>query len=97
MRYPEPRWYWRYLTDADIQQMKNSLSLCSTEQVSDKRSPCYDMRKALDEGGYYYPDKSVALYLFLNAIVAVAGFGIIFGLTYLLPAIARRYWRWLNT
>jgi hypothetical protein len=33
----------------------------------------------------------VVLYLLLNMAVAVAGFGIIFGLTYLLPAVIRRY------
>jgi hypothetical protein len=42
-----------------------------------------------------YP--SVAKYLAYNAAAMVAGFGIIFGLTILLPAVARRYWRWLNT
>ena len=43
------------------------------------------------------PRPSMTIYLLMNAAVAVASFGIIFGLTYLLPAVARRYWRWLNT
>jgi hypothetical protein len=37
------------------------------------------------------------MYLAINAVAATAGFVIIYGLTFLLPALARRYWRWLNT
>jgi hypothetical protein len=58
---------------------------------------CRFEQKALEEGGVYGPRPSMPLYLLLNAAVAVAAFGIIFGLTYLLPALARRYRRWLNT
>jgi hypothetical protein len=43
------------------------------------------------------PTPSLTLFLLLNLAVSVAAFGIIFGLTHLLPAVARRYWRWLNT
>jgi hypothetical protein len=48
------------------------------------------------ETSYVYAP-SIPLYLVLNAAVAIAVFVLIFGLTYLLPALARRYWRWLNT
>ena len=58
---------------------------------------CLAEQKALEEGGYYVRGQSTPLYLALNAAVAVAAFVVIFGLTYLLPALARRYWRWLNT
>jgi hypothetical protein len=34
------------------------------------------------------------MYLAINAVAATAGFVIIYGLTFLLPALARRYWRW---
>ena len=57
---------------------------------------CRFEQKALEEGGVYGPRPSMPLYLLLNAAIAVAAFGIIFGLTYLLPALARRYRRWLN-
>jgi hypothetical protein len=52
--------------------------------------------KALEEGGYYARGRSKPLYLALNAAVAVSAFVVIFGLSYLLPALARRYCR-LNT
>jgi hypothetical protein len=53
-------------------------------------------RKYLDEGGFYAPEPSVVFYLLLNAAVAAASFGATFALTYLLPALIRRYWKWLN-
>jgi hypothetical protein len=53
--------------------------------------------KKLQAGGEYKSGFSAPKYLALNAAAALAGFGTIFGLTYLLPALVRRYWRWLNT
>jgi hypothetical protein len=91
-----PRWQtWRPLIDAE--QMKVNLARCSSAELSDEGSSCQWHRKALDDGGYYAPEPSVVLYLLLNMAVAVAGFVIVFGLSYLLPALTRRYWRWLNT
>ena len=58
---------------------------------------CRVQQKALEEGGYYGRGRSKPLYLALNAAVAVVAFAVIFALTYLLPALARRYWRGLNT
>jgi hypothetical protein len=52
-------------------------------------------RKALRDGGEF--EFSEPKYLALNLATALAGFVVIFGLAYLLPAIGRRYWRWLNT
>ena len=54
-------------------------------------------RRGLLRQGEYFSYFSVPKYLALNAGAAIAGFGIIFGLSYLLSALARRYWRWLNT
>jgi hypothetical protein len=54
---------------------------------------CRYWQKALEEGGRYGPGLSTQLYLALNAAVAAMAFVVIFGLTYLLPALARRYWR----
>jgi len=42
-----------------------------------------------------YP--STSKYLGINATAAAVGFVIIYCLTFLLPALARRYWRWLKT
>ena len=58
---------------------------------------CRAQQKALEEGGYYGRGRSKPLYLALNAAVAVSAFVVIFGLSYLLPALARRYWRWIKT
>jgi hypothetical protein len=58
---------------------------------------CRYEQKALEEGGGYGPRPSTLIYLAINAATATAAFGGIFCLTYLLPALARRYWRWLNT
>jgi hypothetical protein len=58
---------------------------------------CRFNQKAYADGGVYGPRPSVLLYALLNAGVSVAAFGIIYALTFLLPAVARRYWRWLNT
>jgi hypothetical protein len=83
MRYPELPWYKHYFTVAEIQQIKDNIArLCSKEELS---SVCNDERQSLEKGSYYYSEPSVVLYLLLNAGVAVAAFGVIFGLTYLLP------------
>jgi hypothetical protein len=58
---------------------------------------CRYFQKTLKEGGYYMYGPAIPLYLALNAAVAIVAFVLIFGLTYLLPALVRRYWRWLNT
>jgi hypothetical protein len=50
----------------------------------------------LEEGGVYGPRPSRLLYLAINAAAAIVGFGVTSGLTYLLPALVRRYWRWLK-
>ena len=57
---------------------------------------CRFEQKALEDGGVYGPRPSMPLYLTLNAAVALVTFGIIFGLTFLVPALALRYWRWLK-
>jgi hypothetical protein len=68
-----------------------------SKMMKAEHKSCRFEPKALEEGVVYGPRSSMPLYLLLNAAVAVAGFGIIYGLTFLLPALARRYWRWLNT
>ena len=56
---------------------------------------CENWRQELLRGGLR--DFSEPKYLALNLATALAGFVVVFGLAYLLPAIARGYWRWLNT
>jgi hypothetical protein len=58
---------------------------------------CRFEQKALEEGGVYGPRPSATLYILLNAGISALTFGVVYGLTFLLPALARRYWRWLNT
>ena len=93
-----PKWQtWRSLTAEGRQQITKNLSECRPSELSADGSWCPWYRKSLEEGGYYAPAPSIVLYLLSNVGVAVAGFSIIFGLTYLFPALIRRYWRWLNT
>ena len=58
---------------------------------------CQEGQRRLKAGGDYkeYPD--TLKYLGINAATAGSAFAVIFGLTYLLPALARRYWQWLKT
>jgi hypothetical protein len=58
---------------------------------------CTGQKLQLERGGDFddYPD--TLKYLIINVAAAGSTFVIIFGLTYLLPALSRRYWRWLNT
>jgi hypothetical protein len=58
---------------------------------------CQWDRGRLEAGGDFgnYPD--TLKYLAINAATAGSAFAVIFGLTYLLPALARRYWQWLKT
>ena len=58
---------------------------------------CLGPIQDLKRGGEEHAFKSTAMYLAINALAAAAGFVIVYGLTFLLPALARRYWRWLNT
>ena len=58
---------------------------------------CNRYLKVWNAGGAIYQDFSLSKYLALNVLAAAAGFAAIFGLSYLLPALSRRYWRWLNT
>jgi hypothetical protein len=53
-------------------------------------------RRGLLQNGKYYSNFSAPKYLALNVVAAVAGFVGIFGLAMVLPALVRRYWRWLR-
>jgi hypothetical protein len=52
--------------------------------------------KTLESGETIHSYSRAPKYLAINAAVVVVSFALIFGLTYFLPALARRYWKWLN-
>jgi hypothetical protein len=80
-----------------IAYMKNTNNCQLVDQANDLAlKACRFEQKALEEGGSYGPRPSMLLYLAINAAAMVIAFGAVFGLTYLLPALVRRYWRWLN-
>jgi hypothetical protein len=58
---------------------------------------CQEGQRRLERGGDFkeYPD--TLKYLTINVATAGSAFVEVFALTYLLPALAHRYWRWLNT
>ncbi len=58
---------------------------------------CRHSKERLDQGGDYESHPDLLKYLALNAGVAVAMFATIFGLAFVIPALLRRYWKWLNT
>jgi hypothetical protein len=58
---------------------------------------CFDQEMQLRDGGHFEDYPGDLKYLAINAATAVSAFVVVFGLTYLLAAIGRRYWRWLNT
>ena len=58
---------------------------------------CIKRRELLRNGGQSDWQYSALQYWTWNVGTSAAVFGVIFGLAYLLPALARRYWRWLNT
>ena len=75
----------------------NETNNCQTlGRDEDLLKGCRFIQKALEQKGAYYSAPSRPLYLALNTAVAAVAFVVIFGLTYLLPALARRYWRLLN-
>ena len=51
----------------------------------------------LNEGGAVKSYFSAPKYLAANAAVAIVGFLGVFALAFTIPALFRRYWRWLNT
>jgi hypothetical protein len=78
---------------ARLKRTNDCLAIDDQWDVSD----CYLGKKFLEDGGFYGPRPSMLLYLAINAAAAILVFGTIFGLTFLLPALLRRYWGWLNT
>jgi hypothetical protein len=64
--------------------------------IPDEGMRCFEQIGLL-RNGEYYSHFSEPRYLALNAAAAVAGFVSIFGLAMVLPALVRRYWRWLST
>jgi hypothetical protein len=72
--------------------------------IPDVGMRCFDRQADLKNGGVYDERFATGKYVAWNVGAVVAAFAIVFGLAYVLPpltylflALARRYWRWLNT
>jgi hypothetical protein len=80
--------------------MKRTNDCQAIDPVKDRwltSSECYSRKKILEDGGFNGRRSSTLIYLGINAAAAVLAFGAVFGLTFLIPALIQRYWRWLNT
>ena len=58
---------------------------------------CQEGQRRLEAGGDFKEHPDTLKYLGINAATAGSAFAVIFGLTYLIPALGRRYWQWLKT
>ena len=67
------------------------------DRISQEGETCIERLYLLRDGGEYRDYFSVRKYLARNVGAATIAFGVVFCLSYLLPALARRYWQWLNT
>jgi hypothetical protein len=77
-----------------IGELEKSIAINRAIEV---RGDCEINKEEFERGGLYQQSFDTFKYLLFNTMAASAGFVIVFGLAYLLPTIARRYWRWLNT
>jgi hypothetical protein len=89
---------------AYVRKLNNCKVFETTPRDDPERITCYGALAELDHGGDFHWEFSVPRYLAWNVGTSAAAFAVVFGLAYLLPAvarllsaIARRYWRWLNT
>jgi hypothetical protein len=57
---------------------------------------CRNDLEKLVKGGESESHVSALKYIATNLAVALCGFLVVFGLTLLIPSIARRYWNWLK-
>jgi hypothetical protein len=57
---------------------------------------CQMSQKDLERGATYVTALSIDKYMAINAAVMVGGFIGGFGATFLVPALALRYWKWLH-
>ena len=96
----EKKRFARIIEDTDNCQMPRRMGKDETGppgfEPVDLEEACYFLQKALNEGGRRERYSSMPKYLALNSAVALAGFGVVFG-ALMIPALFRRYWRWLNT
>jgi hypothetical protein len=76
-------------------EQKTQTLLSSNDYLRDLS--CRMDRDRLNDGGSLESHPSALKYTAANFAVALGGFFSIFGLTFLLPALIRRYRKWLNT
>jgi hypothetical protein len=101
---PPVVWRWVSLAEEDdkefvadlVARMKRTNYCLAIDDPLLTSSECYLEKKTLEDGGFYGLRPSKLFYPTINAAAAILAFGTIFGLTFLLPALLRRYWRWLK-
>ena len=81
----------------NLDRIYQIIGLSYSPDMSSPLDICRNYIRARQSGGTFRYGIPLSEYLAINAAAAAAGFIAIFGLTYLLPALARRYWQWLKT
>lgn len=69
---------------------------CQKTATDIAKLSCFALQRELTDGGEFRTYASAPKYVAWNAAAAAMGFSTIFGLTFLLPALVRRYLKWLN-
>jgi hypothetical protein len=82
------------VADKAIREMEKQAAI---NQADDAEYDCQRAQREFQRGWVYEWLPNTDKYLLFNSMAASAGFVSVFAVTYLLPALARRYWRWLNT
>jgi len=71
---------------------------CEREITYGSKLICETQKRDLERGAEsYHGGFAVEGYVAINSAVALGVFVAVFGLAFLIPAIVRAYWRWLNT
>jgi hypothetical protein len=93
---PKPPEFIR--TDEELAAEKNRIEkLAAYSAAVEQEGHCLTDQLYFQRGGIYAQHPDYFKYMLFNSAAVITGFVIIFALTFLLPALARRYWRWLNT
>jgi hypothetical protein len=84
------------LTEDERERYANFVDNDCQKLSENDSAACWLMTERLRQGGIA-KEVSLTQYWAENAAAVLAAFVSVFGLTFLLPALVRRYWRWLNT
>jgi hypothetical protein len=69
---------------------------CQKTASDSVKYSCLGLQRELADGGEFRTYASAPKYIAWNTAAAALGFSAVFGLTFLLPALIRRYWKWIN-